>query len=240
MYKFFDLRIIYLEAASLGSSERELPRCPGKEGDTNKEGHDGVGSKTVTGAPEEVELEHKEHNDGDCNVETSAVTGTILNVGTTSGRVITIDINGSIELTLAVELVEPDDDKGSDTKEDKVEGILGGRVTRSHVGTVHTIHIENTHNGDYYIDKPVVIHKPWDSRGTDTNVLVGIMLGSSKDIEDHGKEDDTEDKVGPENAAAKLVLKERERSTLLNGFLFGRGISTAYGGSSRVCDHLDS
>jgi hypothetical protein len=135
----------------------------------------------------------------------------------------------SVELTLAVELVEPDDDKGSDTKEDKVEGILGGRVTRSHIGTIHTIYIENTHNGDYYIDKPVVIYKPWDSRGTDTDILLRVVLGSSKDIEDHGKEDDTEDKVGPEHTATELILKERERTTLFYGFLLGRGISTAYG-----------
>ncbi len=221
-----------LELSSLGSSERELPRCPSEEGDDDKEGHDGVSSKAVTSAPEEVELEHKEHNDGDCDVEASAVTGGVIDV--------VVDISSSIELTLAIELVEPDDDKGSNTKEDKVEGILGGRVTRSHIGAVHTVDIENTDNGDYNIDEPVIINKAWDSRGAHTNVLFRLVLGSGEDIEHHGKENETEDEVSPENTAAELVLEEREGSTLFNGFLLSRGISTAHRGGSRICDHLDS
>ena len=210
-----------LESSSFGSTKRELPRCPSEEGDDDKEGYDSVSSKTITGTPEEVELDYKEYNDGDCNVEASTVT--VLG----SERTI-IESICSIELTLAVELVEPDDDKSSDTKEDEVKGILGSRVARSHVSTVHTIYIENTNNGDYNVDEPVVIYKSRNSRRTDTDVIFRLMLGSSEDIEDHGKENETGDEVSPENTATELVLEEREGTTLFNGFLFSRGISTAY------------
>jgi hypothetical protein len=232
-----------LEITSLSSSERKLPRCPSKEGDNNKERYNGVSGKTITGTPEEVELEDEEHNDGDSNVETSTVSRLVVDIRTTSSRVssvVRVDVLSSIELTLTVELVEPDDDKGSNTKEDEVESILSSGIMRSHVSTVHTVDIENTHNGDYNIDEPVIIHKPWDSRRTSSDVLIRVMLGSSEDIEYHSKEDETEDKIGPEHTTAELILEERERTTLFNRFFLGRGISTAYRGGSRVCDHLDS
>jgi hypothetical protein len=225
-----------LEATRLGGSKRELPRSPSKEGDDDKEGYDGVCSETITGTPEEVELEDEEYNDGDSNVEADTVTGFSAKRTTRS----TISILGSIELTLAVELVEPDDDKGGNTKEDKVKSILGSRVTRSHIGTVHTVDIENTNNGDNNIDEPIIIYKAGDSRRTVSDVLFRVVLGSSEDIEYYGKEDNTKDEVSPENAAAELVLEERERSALFNGFLLSRGISATDRRSCRVCNHLNS
>ncbi len=71
-----------LELSRFGGSEREFPRCPSKEGDDDKERYNGVGSKAITGTPEEVELEDEEHDDGDSNVEAGTVTSSILDVRT--------------------------------------------------------------------------------------------------------------------------------------------------------------
>jgi len=235
----------FLESSGLlDTTERELPRSPGEEGDDDEERDDGVSSETITGAPEEVELDDEEHDDGDRDVETDPVTGISLCIVThegSSGSSSGVDTLGGIELTLAVELVEPDDDEGSDTEEEEVDRILESIVLhRSHVGTVHTVDVENTNDGDHNIDEPVVIHKAGNPVRTDTDVNVSLMLSSGENVEYHGKEDETEDEISPEDAAAELVLEERERTALFaNCLLLRRGISAAHRAGSGICDHLN-
>ena len=203
----------------------ELPASPGEERDDNQQRDHSVGGEAVTGAPEEEELEDQEDQERHSDEEASAVS--IAGVGVSVGA----------NLTVAVELVVPDDDEHSDDGEHDVEHIAAGIRVGSHVATVHTVDKQHTTDRDNNVGEPIVIHKARDTRGASTDVLLGISLGGGVEVEHHGEEHQTQDEVSPENSAAQLTHKaitgagDNDNLRLRGGSPHGRG--------GCVCDLLN-
>ena len=160
----------------------ELPGLPGEEGNQDDEDAEANGGNVIS-LPDEEDLDHEENEDGNGNEERSAVTIRI----TTRGMVVKL----CIELTVAVELVEPDDDESNDDGEGNVEHSASAVIITGDVGTVHTIHVENTNDGNSDVDEPGVIYKGTHAVRTSADVLGNIGLGAGKEVETHSEENET-------------------------------------------------
>lgn len=86
------------EYLKLDNTQTQFPRSPGKQGDDHHQRHQGVSSHAVASLPEHVELQDKQDNDGNGKIErqTVALVGVSIQIG--------------VDLTVAVELIEPNYD----------------------------------------------------------------------------------------------------------------------------------
>ena len=95
--KYFILKIYFLKGLSL--TQAQLPAGPGEQSNHHQQRDHGVGSQAVTGAPQQEELQHQQSQQGHGDEERQAVAVAVA-----------VGIDGSVQLTVVVELVEPEDD----------------------------------------------------------------------------------------------------------------------------------
>jgi hypothetical protein len=179
------------------SAGAELPAGPGEEGDGHQERDDRVGGQAVTSVPEENELDDEEGDDGKGDEERHAAAVT---VGTHAG----------VNLTVDVELVEPDDNQDGDDTEHDVQGQLGRLVTGGHKTAIHTIDEEDAYDRDGEVDEPRVIYEAREAIGASADVGSDIGLGEGKEVEADSQEDEADNEVSPESAAANLGRRLRD------------------------------
>jgi len=156
---------------------------PGEEGNQDDEDAEADGGNVIS-LPDEEDLDHEENEDGNGNEERSAVTILI-------SATCVMGLRLSIELTVAVELVEPDDDESNDDGEGNIEHSASAVILTGDVGTVHTIHVENTDNGNSDIDEPRIIHKGTHAVRTSADILGNISLGTGEEVEANSEENET-------------------------------------------------
>lgn len=188
----------YVYNLELLVTSAQLPAGPSEQRDHHQQRHHGVSCQAVTSPPEKEELEHQEHQQSHSDEEGQAVTVT------------SVGVDVGVQLTVAVELVEPDDDQHGDDHEHDVEHVTRGLAAGCHVTTVHTVDEQDTHDRDHYVDEPVVVHKSGHTRGASTDVLEHISLGAGEEVEHHCQEHQTQNQVSPEHTAAELLLEVRE------------------------------
>ncbi len=213
----------------------EFPRGPGKESNDDQQRNDSVSSQTVTSAPEQEELEDQQDQQGDGDEEWQTVTVTSIDVVVWSTSWVRSWDEG-VDLTVTVELVEPDDDQGDNEGKYNVEHIARGFSGSSDIATVHTIDKQNTNNRDGDVDEPRIINKSWDTIWTSTNVLGNISLGSGEEVEYNGQEDDTQNQVGPEDTATELFLQIWENLAQWCFHLWGWSTNWRGGGIGDLSD----
>ncbi len=221
--KYFILKIYFLKGLSL--TQAQLPAGPGKQSNHHQQRDHGVGSQAVTGAPQQEELQHQQSQQRHRDEEGQAVAITVA-----------VGIDVGVQLAVVVELVEPQDDQHSDDGEHDVQHVTRGLGGGRHIAAIHTIHKQHTHNADGKVDEPRVIHKARHTGRTSTHTGHEISLAHSEEVEHHCQQHQAQNQVGPQHAAAQLLLQVRQNLIHVNLNLRG---SSTNGGGCCVCNLLN-